>query len=471
MTNMQKTDTLPLIFNRIPQSMIQKSQELRSEPWRNRKKRLKLLLDYIFVHRSELQRALGVDLNKSPQETDVSEIYPVITEIKQARSQLRDWSLPESYHSSMTFLGTSAKVHFEPKGVVLIIAPWNYPFNLTIGPLVSAIAAGNCVVLKPSEFTPATANFIKNMCESIFDKSMVQVLEGDAKVSENLTLLPFDHIFFTGSPQVGKLVMQAASKNLTSVTLELGGKSPTIVDETANIKDAAKKIAWGKWINAGQTCVAPDYLFVHESKYAQFVETLGRFSEKIYGNEEDYTSIINQHHFERLSNIIDDGVSKGGRIVYGGKADKGTCRIYPTLFTDLPQDSKLLQEEIFGPILPVISYQDLSEVISRINSLPKALSLYMFSKNKQNIKRILSETSSGTAVINDAVLQFGHPTMPFGGVNNSGIGKAHGKHGFISFSNEKSVLTQRIGITMAQTLYPPFTGFKNWMLNILLKYF
>jgi len=458
-------------FETISASMIATSLSLRTEHWRQRKKRLDLILEYIYTHRASLQKALAVDLDKSPQETDISEIYPVITEIKEARKKLRDWSTPDSYYSSLTFLGSSASIQYEPKGVVLIIAPWNYPFNLTIGPMVSALAAGNCVVLKPSEFTPATSSFIKKMCESLFDKDMVLVLEGDAALSAHLTSLPFDHIFFTGSPQVGKLVMQAAAKNLTSVTLELGGKSPTIVDNTADINDAAKKIAWAKWINAGQTCVAPDYLFVHESKYEQLVQSIGRFAEKIYGEDKNYTSIINEHHFSRLNVAIEDGLNHGGEIVYGGKQDRPACRIFPTLFKGLSEESILLKEEIFGPILPIIIYKNLSEVIDQINNRPKALSLYIFSKSKKNQQRVLKETSSGTAVINDAVLQFGHPSLPFGGVNNSGIGKAHGRHGFLAFSNEKSILKQRVGITMAQTLYPPFTGFKNWMLNILLRYF
>ncbi|MEQ8240529.1 MAG: aldehyde dehydrogenase family protein [Cyclobacteriaceae bacterium] len=458
-------------FETIPAGMIARSSSLRMEHWKQRKKRLDLILEYIFAYRASLQKALAADMNKSPQETDILEIYPVITEFKEARKKLRDWSTPDSYHSSLTFLGSSASIQYEPKGVVLIIAPWNYPFNLTIGPMISAIAAGNCIVLKPSEFTPATSSFIKKMCESLFDKDMVQVLEGDGALSAHLTSLPFDHIFFTGSPQIGKLVMQAAAKNLTSVTLELGGKSPTIVDETADIKDAAKKIAWAKWINAGQTCVAPDYLFVHESKRDELIRSIGRYAEKIYGEEKNYTSIINEHHFSRLSGAIEDGLHNGGEIAYGGKLDRLSCRIFPTLFTGLSEESTLMKEEIFGPILPIIAYQNLSEVIAQINGRPKALSLYIFSKSKKNQARVLKETSSGTAVINDAVLQFGHPSLPFGGVNNSGIGKAHGRHGFIAFSNEKSILKQRVGITMAQTLYPPFTGFKNWMLNILLRYF
>lgn len=458
-------------YREVIESHQKTAKKLKLESVRLRKKRLTSIRKWIFTHRTAIQEALYKDLHKSAQESDLSEIYPVLTEIKHALKNLSSWSSPVHLEGGPVYMGTSAAIHYEPKGTCLIISPWNYPFNLAMGPVISAIAAGNTVVLKPSEFTPHTNGVVKKLFTDLFSEEMLKVEEGEAEVASQLLKLPFDHIFFTGSPAVGKIVMEAAAKNLSSVTLELGGKSPTIVDETAEIKDAATKIAWGKWLNAGQTCVAPDYLFAHQSIKEDLLDELKIQADLLYGKDENYARIINETHFKRLNAAIKDALGNDGRLEFGGRIDEEALKIFPIAVSNLEMDTALMREEIFGPVLPVMVYDQLGEVIDFINTRPKPLALYYFTKSKTNQKRIINETSSGTVVINDAVLQFAHPNLPFGGINNSGIGKAHGKAGFIAFSNEKSVLRQRVGFTMAKTVYPPYSALKNKMIDLMLKYF
>lgn len=444
---------------------------LRSSTLKERKERLKRLEDWILNHRTEIHDAVYKDLQKPPQETDLTEVYVVLSEIRKSRKNLKAWMMPKPAESSMTYLGTKAETYYEPKGACLIIAPWNYPFQLAIGPLVSAISAGNTAIIKPSEYSENTSELIMRMCIEIFEPREVSVVLGAVKESQELLSLPFDHIFFTGSPQVGKVVMEAASKHLASITLELGGKSPTIVDESASIKDAAEKISWGKWLNAGQVCIAPDYLFVHESVKEKLIEELVVQSENIYGSKETYGGIISRHHHNRINDLMADAIDKGADIEFGGKSDRDNLRFTPTLLSNVAKNSRVMEEEIFGPILPLMVYHDLSEVIDFINQKPKPLALYVFSKTKKVIERVKRETSAGMMTINDVVLQFAHPNLPIGGVNNSGIGKAHGHAGFIAFSNEKAIVKQRRGLTMAKTVYPPYTGFKKFMIDFMVKYF
>lgn len=448
-----------------------KEAELRSEPIRARKRRLQRIRDWIFAHQVEIYSAVYEDMKKPPREVDLSEIYPVLTEIRHTIRHLKEWTGREPFSGGPTYLGTAAYIQPEPKGACLIISPWNYPFNLAMGPLISALAAGNTVMMKPSEYTPATNQMMSRMCAELFEPEVFSIFEGEADMAGALLELPFDHVFFTGSPAVGKLVMEAASKNLTSVTLELGGKSPTIVDETASVKDAAYKIAWGKWLNAGQTCVAPDYVYVHDSCREAFLTALEQSAQHLYGREENYTSIISDRHFDRVNEHLQDALQKDGTLLFGRDSDKNNRRIYPAVILNPSEEMQIMQEEIFGPLLPVIFYKDVAEVIRRINERPKPLALYLFSRSRKNQRQFVKETSAGTMVINDCVLQFAHPSLPFGGVNNSGIGKAHGKAGFLAFSNEKSVLKQRTGFTMAKTVYPPYTDLKNWMIRFMLKYF
>jgi len=446
-----------------------KAKILKNEPYSIRIAKLIKLENWILNHRLAIQQAVFNDFKKPESEADLSEILPVVLEIRKAKKNLKYWVKPKNLASGPLFLGTSASIVYEPKGICLIISPWNYPFNLTIGPLISAIAAGNTVFIKPSEFTPHTSALINQMIVELFSPDEITVFEGDSTVSSELLKLPFDHIFFTGSPKVGKIIMEAAAKNLASVTLELGGKSPVIVDKSANLKDVAEKIAWGKWLNAGQTCVAPDYVFVHETIKDDFISTLKLSADKIYGKKGNYTAIVNQSHFKRLESLEKDAVAQGGKIEWGGDKSAETNYIMPLVISGSLTNTELLDQEIFGPILPVLTYNVIDEVIEYINVKPKPLALYVFGNTKV-IEHVLKNTSSGTFVANDCVLQFGHPELPFGGVNNSGIGKSHGHFGFVAFSNEKSVLRQRIGLTMAKTLYPPFNGMKKSILDFMIRY-
>ncbi len=447
------------------------SLSLRSSTISYRKDQLSKLENWIIKHRKDIHQAVYNDLQKPNEETDLTEVFVVLSEIRKARKNLKSWMASKPAATSITYLGTKAETYYEPKGACLIIAPWNYPFQLAVGPLVSAIAAGNTAIVKPSEFSENTSVLIHQMCSEIFKPEEVSVVMGAVNESQELLALPFDHIFFTGSPQVGKIVMTAAAKHLASITLELGGKSPTIVDESANIKDAAEKITWGKWQNAGQVCIAPDYLFVHESVKDRLVEELVVQSAKIYGSNDSYGGIISRHHHNRINDLMADAIDKGADIEFGGKSDRENLRFTPTLLSNVSKSSRVMEEEIFGPILPLVVYSDLSEVINFINEKPKPLALYLFSKKKSTMRRVKKETSAGMMTINDTVVQFAHPNLPIGGVNNSGIGKAHGHAGFIAFSNEKAIVKQRRGLTMAKTVYPPYSGFKKFMIDFMVKYF
>ncbi len=450
----------------------------RTEPLSSRMQRLRALKDWIQKNEYLIQKSIYKDFKKPAAEVDMTEIYPVLTELKDALRHIKKWSRKIPVDSSVAYLSTVSHVRYEPKGVCLIIAPWNFPFNLTIGPLVSAIAAGNTVMIKPSEMTPHTSELIDKMVGEIFKEEEVAVFTGDVKVSQDLLKLPFDHIFFTGSPAVGKIIMKAAAEHLTSVTLELGGKSPTIVDNNAHIKDAAEKIAWGKFMNNGQTCVAPDYVLVHRSVKQPFVEALKAKTQRLFStnsqsqeNLRDYARIVNHKHYSRIQNLVEDAVQKGASVAFGNVMQEEECLITPTVLTDVPMDVGIMEEEIFGPVLPVIEFDDFDETIDIINNKPKPLALYYFGRSKKRRERLINSTSAGGVCINDCVLQFAHPHLPFGGVNNSGIGKSHGKYGFLAFSNEKPVLKQRIGFTTTKLVYPPYNKGVKVILNLLKKYF
>lgn len=385
---------------------------------------------------------------------------------------------PKSVPTPLAMLGTKAKIWHEPKGTSLIISPWNYPFNLTIGPLVSALAAGCTATIKPSELSPATSNLIKEMIHELFDPSEVMVILGEAAVSQKLLALPFDHIFFTGSPQVGKIVMKAAAEHLTSVTLELGGKSPALIDDTADLNDAAGKIIWGKFVNCGQTCIAPDYILVPEAHKERLVMEMKVFLQKFYdpdykgiSHSGDYARIINKRHFTRIKNLLLDAMEKGATLEFGGNAEESDLFFEPTILSGITSEMDVIQEEIFGPILPIVTYKSMEEAIELINSKPKPLAPYYFGKNPSTSKKVLKETSSGNAVINDCVLHFLHNELPFGGVNNSGIGKSHGYYGFLAFSNEKGVLKQRVGYNNVTLLRPPYGIKAKQIIASLIKWF
>jgi aldehyde dehydrogenase (NAD+) len=439
---------------------------------------LKKLLEWINQNQEDIRRAVHADFKKPYPEIDVSEIYVVTSEIKHAIKHLEGWMKSKKVPTPLTMLGSKSYIQYEPKGTTLIIAPWNYPFNLALGPLVSALSAGCTVVIKPSEMTPHTSALIRRLVEETFDKSLVAVFEGEIEVSQLLLAKPFDHIFFTGSPAVGKIIMKAAAEHLSSITLELGGKSPAIIDSKTDISDAAEKVVYGKFLNCGQTCIAPDYVLVHESVKEAFLTKLTEQIEKMFNpgkkgveKSKDYSRIVNQKHFQRIKHLVIDANQKGAETYLGGSYIEAENYFEPTIITHMTEDMDLMQEEIFGPVLPVVGFADMEEAINYVNLNPKPLALYIFSNNKDTIKRVLKETSSGGAVINDCALHFLQNELPFGGVNNSGIGKSHGYYGFLAFSNEKGILRQRIGMTASKPLFPPYGIISQKIIDSLLKWF
>ena len=451
---------------------------LRSEKISDRKRRLVELESFLLKNKHRVGEAVFNDFKKPQTESNISEVYPVLTEIRHALAHLDDWAKPQRIDAPLTYLGTRSEVRYEPKGVCLIIAPWNFPFNLCFGPLISCLAAGNTAIIKPSELTPHPSKLIAEFVREFFDEDLVTVFQGNQEVSSQLLALPFDHIFFTGSPGVGKIVMKAAAENLSSVTLELGGKSPAIIDESANLKDAAKRIAFGKFLNNGQTCIAPDYVLVHEQVKEKFIEELklvvkGMFGENgaIDESSSNYARVVNRKHFDRLNKILQDAVDKGAKIEMSGPVNKDTNFIHPVILTDVGLDTLVMQEEIFGPILPVVPFKTAEQVTYIVNGKPKPLALYVFTNRKSFREKILSETSAGSVGVNDCVLQFTHPNLPFGGVNNSGIGKSHGRYGFLTFSNEKPILKQKRGFSMAYLMHPPYSNFRKKLVDIMLKWF
>ncbi|TDQ12965.1 aldehyde dehydrogenase (NAD+) [Algoriphagus boseongensis] len=451
--------------------------EWRSSTYKERLERLKILSDWIKKNQKKIQQALWDDFRKPPIETDLSEIFPVTSEINHVAKNLKSWMSPSKVSTPLPMLGTSSYLQKEPKGTSLIISPWNYPFNLAIGPLVSALAAGCPVVIKPSEWTPHTSQLIEDMVGSLYKPEEVKVFQGDASVSQELLNLPFDHIFFTGSPQIGKIIMEKAAQHLSSVTLELGGKSPAIVTTSANLADTARKIVFGKFVNSGQTCIAPDYILVHQDSKDQLVAELTlaikeMYDPKLKGIEQspDLARLISDRHFQRLNEWLQDALVKGAKLEFGGKADPKERYIEPTLLSGISEEMQVAQEEIFGPILPILTYQILEQAIEYVNAKPKPLALYIFDQSKE-AKEILHKTSSGNAVINDCVLHFLNNELPFGGVNNSGLGKAHGYYGFLAFSNEKGVMKQRIGLTNVSMLRPPYGIKAKKVVQSLIKWF
>ncbi|RMG67956.1 MAG: aldehyde dehydrogenase family protein, partial [Bacteroidetes bacterium] len=419
---------------------------------------IKRMIDYARAHESELQQAMMADFRKAPAEVLLTELLPFVQEANFVRRQLPRWIKPQRVPTPLPLAGTSSYIRREPKGTVLIISPWNYPFLLTMSPLVSAIAAGNTVIIKPSEMTPHTSAFMRKMVEALFPVEEVAVCEGDATVAQALLDLPFNHVFFTGSPRVGKIVMRAAAQHLTPVTLELGGKSPAIIDASADLTQAAQKIAWGKSVNMGQTCISPDYVLVPEAQAETFVQAYAQALQSMYGPEPaespDYCRLINDRNFARVHGLLEDALAQGATARIGGEADPTQRYIAPTLLTGVNKEMAIMQEEIFGPILPVLTYRDPAEVLQTMAGLPRPLAMYVFARDTSRIEYYLNQSISGDVLINDCLLHFAHSHLPFGGINNSGIGKSHGYAGFKEFSHERSVMVQKLGLT--KVLYPPY---------------
>ncbi len=404
-----------------------------------RKEALKKLRSAILMHEKELYEALHKDLHKSPFESYATEIGFVLDELRFHLKKLHKWVKPKKVTSSIISFPARGYETHEPLGTVLIIAPWNYPFQLMMAPLIGAVSAGNTVIIKPSEIAENTALVIQKMINSSFEKEYIHVVTGGVDVSQALLKLKFDHIFFTGSPRVGKIVMQSAAKQMIPVTLELGGKSPCIVDETAPLKLTARRIVWGKLLNAGQTCIAPDYLYVHEKIKEPLIKALAAAIKKAYGEDArkspDFPRIITRANMERLITLLD-----GAKVAHGGHFDKEEKYFEPTLLDEVNFDLPVMQQEIFGPILPILTFSDAGEIISQVNARPRPLALYVFSRNRSFQKKMIDGIPAGGVTVNDTLMHIASNKLPFGGVGNSGIGKYHGFFSFQTFSNAKPVV-------------------------------
>lgn len=446
---------------------------LRTSTAAERIAKLKRLREALIAYTDQWCKAGWEDFRKPPGEVELAEIMPVLVEINDAIRNVKGWMKPTRVRPTAMLVGTRSWVKVEPRGRCLIISPWNYPVNLTFCPLVAAIAAGNTAIIKPSEMTPHLSAVMAKLVREVFSEDEVALFEGDASVAQGLLELPFDHIFFTGSPMIGKVVMAAAAKNLTSVTLELGGKSPTIVDASADLDFAAQNIIWAKCTNAGQTCIAPDHVFVHASVKDAFVQACRAQLDAAFGQDvaaqarsPHLSHIVNARHTARIAALLDDAKARGAEVLSGGFVSVEDCFVAPTLLTNIAPDSDIMSEEIFGPLLPILPFGDVGEVIERINAAPKPLALYIYSRDQGAIDQVLNHTSSGGACVNHAMIQYLHSHLPFGGVNNSGIGNANGHYGFRSFSHERGVV--RTQLTLAPKLFKA-GAVQAWLLKVLRK--
>ena len=430
---------------------------------RERKARVKLLMSAVLDFEQELLEALKTDLDKHEAEATLQEIYPLKKEAQYAISNLDRWMGKRYASTPLALIGTRHYVKAEPKGRVLIISPWNYPVMLTLRPLIGAIAAGNSVVVKPSEHTPTVSRVIKMLLESIFTEDIVKVELGGAEVAAKLTASHFNHINFTGGTNIGRLVMKSAAEHLCSVTLELGGKSPTIIDKSANLKNAALKIGWGKYMNAGQVCIAPDHLLIEKSIEAEFTTALLNRITTMYGenpiDSPDLGKIINATHYNRILRLIKDATEKGATLhVPGGVLEMGAekSKISPCILTGCTLDMAIMQEEIFGPVLPVLTWETREEAVSIILRNPYPLALYIFSSKSKNIDWFIDNTQSGSTGINEVVIQVANSDLPFGGIQSSGMGRSGGQEAFDSFSNLRSFVVQTHPFSFLSLTFPPF---------------
>jgi aldehyde dehydrogenase (NAD+) len=419
-----------------------------------RKEQLRKLRSAVVANEKRILVALYRDLQKSSFEAYMSEVGIVLSEIRFALRHLRSWARPKRVKTPLTLFPSTSHIHSEPYGVSLIISPWNYPFALTINPLIGAVAAGNCCVLKVPEFAPFTSSVLADLIADVYTESYITVLSGDAEISQNLLKERFDKILFTGSAIVGRAVMTAAATNLTPITLELGGKSPCIVDQDARLEEAARKIVSGKFLNAGQTCIAPDYLLVHQKVKNDLTNKIQNTIHRFYGinpqQSEDYSRIINQRHFDRLENLMSNG-----QVIFGGDRDRKDLYMGPTLIDHITTNDVIMKDEIFGPLLPILTFDHLAIAASVVRSLPKPLALYFFSGSRRNQRSVMNQISFGGGCINDTMLQYASPYLPFGGVGNSGMGSYRGKAGFDTFSHRKSVVRRPARVDLPLR-HPPY---------------
>lgn len=417
---------------------------------------LKKLKRGILENERALKDALWQDLHKSEFESYETEIGILLEELNCHIKNVKRWARPLSKPTPMALFPSRSEVYPEPFGLTLIIAPWNYPVQLLLNPLVGAISAGNCAVLKPSPYTANVSKVMEKIIKDNFPPEYISLVQGNRDVNQMLLDQKFDYIFFTGSPSLGKIVMRAASEHLTPLTLELGGKSPCIVDSDANIETAAKRIVWGKFLNAGQTCIAPDYMFAHKSIKKRLMDSMARQIEKQFGQDPkkspDFPRIVNQKAFDRLRDLL-----ANGHIVCGGETDRDQKYIAPTIIDDIKPEDQIMQQEIFGPIMPVMEFEDISEVIDFVKGREKPLAFYYFSKDLKKARAVLNKTTSGGGCINDVIIHIGNNRLPFGGVGNSGMGKYHGKLSFDAFSNMRSIVRTPVSFDIP-IKYAPYKG-------------
>jgi len=428
-----------------------------------RKLQLIKLKEAIIEYQDELEDALFKDLHKSSFEAYATEVGFTLHSISDAIKHLKKWMKPKKKKTPFFMLGTKSFIYPEPYGQTLIIGPYNYPVQLVLEPLVGAIAAGNTAIIKPSEFTPHVEKVLIKMISHTFDASYIKVITGDYQVTSALLDLRFDYIFFTGSTRVGQIVYEKAAKHLTPVTLELGGKSPTIIDKTANLDHAASSISFGKFLNAGQTCIAPDYIYVEKSIRDQLIISLKKAIDKQYKDQAKFGHIVSDKHYDRIKGLINQD-----KVIYGNVFDDKQKYISPTLLDNVSWDDKVMQEEIFGPVLPILTYESLDDLIDLLKEKEKPLALYMFSKNKKHIDKVLNHLSFGGGAINDTIMHVSNPYIPFGGVGQSGMGAYHGKTSFDVFSHQKSIVkgSKWLRLTIA---HPPYTTFKEKLIKKVLK--
>ena len=438
-----------------------------------RRERLRRLKAALERHRLALAEGIRRDFGRSADESEFIEIHPSVQELNHSIAHVGEWMRSEPVGTPVMLADTASEIRWEPKGQVLLLAPWNYPVFLVLGPLAGAVAAGNTVIIKPSEKVPETNRALQQILTDAFPEAEVAMVEGDASVAEALLALPFNHVFFTGSTRVGKLVMAAAAKTLASVTLELGGKSPAYVAPGANLERAARAIAWGKFVNAGQTCVAPDYVLVQEGQREALVGALRASTVASYGPEEgwarngDLARLVDPDAFARVKGLLDEALQRGARVAFGGTTDAGQRFIAPTVLVDVPPDAAILQEEIFGPVLPVVSYRTEAEALAYVRSRPQPLAFYPFGTRAET-RAAVAGTTSGGVTVNNTLLHLGNPDLPFGGVGPSGLGNYHGRAGFRTFSHERSVLRQS-GNPMTRWIAPPYRGRMNRLVARLAR--
>ncbi|WP_250850209.1 coniferyl aldehyde dehydrogenase [Acinetobacter sp. ANC 5378] len=456
------------------QQLFEKQQQAFTEnsypSLEQRRQHLKTLQQLILQNKTEINLAISHDFsNRSHSETEMFEVMTSVLGIKYALKNLKKWMRPSKRHIGILFQPATGYVLYQPVGVVGIVVPWNYPLFLAIGPLCQALAAGNRVILKMSEYTPEFSALFKQLIAQAFPEDLVSVVNGDAEVAQKFTQLPFNHILFTGASEVGKHVMRAAANNLTPVTLELGGKSPALVLADANIRESARRIAFGKAMNAGQTCVAPDYVLIPAQLQAQFIEeyatAIQEFFPKLADNP-DYTAIINERQLNRLNHYLEDATAKNATVHVITDASSGR-RLAHYVLSNVTDDMQVMQNEIFGPLLPIVTYQQLDEAINYINQRPRPLALYYFGYNKQEQQKVLMQTHSGGVCLNETLVHVGQEDLPFGGVGTSGLGNYHGYEGFVTFSHAKAVFN-RPKFSLMRLFYPPYGTF---IQKLILKLF